>query len=158
MQRILQVILATSDPWSMSHLSQQPSKPAYYIKDCRILGPWGAISNRRIFNETVFSSISAKVWGKATLLRSDGPWLWSLSDVIWWPSREWSEPSTSTCHMSHPIPSVTNKSGIAFWVQSLVKPFCKGSFNNYSDLLNKQAPPKKKAGWDFYQVSKSSRS
>ena len=32
------IILGTSDTWSMSHLSQRPSKPAYYIKDCRILG------------------------------------------------------------------------------------------------------------------------
>ena len=31
------IILGTSDPWSSSHLSQQTSKPAYYIVDCRIL-------------------------------------------------------------------------------------------------------------------------
>ena len=30
------IILGTSDAWSMSHLSQRPSKPAYYIEDCRI--------------------------------------------------------------------------------------------------------------------------
>ena len=42
MQRILQVImkkriiLGTSDTWSLSHSSQQPSDPAYYIEDCRI--------------------------------------------------------------------------------------------------------------------------
>ena len=30
------IILGTSDPWSSSHLSQQTSKPAYYIVDCRI--------------------------------------------------------------------------------------------------------------------------
>ena len=35
-------ILGTTDTWSMSHLFNQPSKPAYYIEDCRILGsPWG---------------------------------------------------------------------------------------------------------------------
>ena len=31
-------ILGTSDAWSMSLLSQRPSTPAYYIKDCRIYG------------------------------------------------------------------------------------------------------------------------
>ena len=29
-------MLGTSDAWSTSHLSQQRSKPAYYIVDCRI--------------------------------------------------------------------------------------------------------------------------
>ena len=29
-------ILGMSDAWSTSHLSQWPSKPAYYILDCRI--------------------------------------------------------------------------------------------------------------------------
>ena len=29
-------MLGTSDTWSMSCLSQQPSDPAYYIEDCRI--------------------------------------------------------------------------------------------------------------------------
>ena len=41
MQRILQeimkkMIVGTSDPWSMSHSSQRPSEPVYYIEDCRI--------------------------------------------------------------------------------------------------------------------------
>jgi hypothetical protein len=31
------IILGTSDAWSMSHLSQQTSEPAYNILDCRIL-------------------------------------------------------------------------------------------------------------------------
>ena len=31
-------MLGTSDTWSTSHLSQQTSKPAYYIADCRICG------------------------------------------------------------------------------------------------------------------------
>ena len=30
-------MLGASDAWSMSHLSRQTSKPAYYIVDCRIL-------------------------------------------------------------------------------------------------------------------------
>ena len=30
------MILGTSDAWSTSHLSQQTSKPEYYILDCRI--------------------------------------------------------------------------------------------------------------------------
>ena len=30
------VMLGTSDAWSMSHLSQQPTKPVYYIEDCWI--------------------------------------------------------------------------------------------------------------------------
>ena len=30
------IILGTSDAWSMSHLSQRPNDPAYYIEDCRI--------------------------------------------------------------------------------------------------------------------------
>ena len=30
-------MLGTLETWSMSHLSQQPSKPAYYIEDCQIL-------------------------------------------------------------------------------------------------------------------------
>ena len=30
-------ILGTSDAWSTSCLSHRPSKPAYYIVDCRIL-------------------------------------------------------------------------------------------------------------------------
>ena len=29
------IILGTSDAWSMSCLSQQPSNPVYYIEDCR---------------------------------------------------------------------------------------------------------------------------
>ena len=29
-------MFGTSDAWSMSHLSQLPSKPAYYIEDCWI--------------------------------------------------------------------------------------------------------------------------
>ena len=32
------IMLGTSDPWSTSHLSQQTSKPAYHIVDCRIFG------------------------------------------------------------------------------------------------------------------------
>ena len=32
------IMLGTSDAWSMSRLSHQPSKPAYYILDCRISG------------------------------------------------------------------------------------------------------------------------
>ena len=31
------IMLGASDTWSMSHLSQRPSKPEYYIKDCWIL-------------------------------------------------------------------------------------------------------------------------
>ena len=31
-------MLGTSDAWSMSRLSQQATKPAYYIVDCRIYG------------------------------------------------------------------------------------------------------------------------
>ena len=30
------IMLGTSDAWWMSHLSQQPSEPAYYIVDCWI--------------------------------------------------------------------------------------------------------------------------
>ena len=30
------IIFGTSDAWSMSHLSQRPSDPAYYIESCRI--------------------------------------------------------------------------------------------------------------------------
>ena len=29
-------MFGTSDAWLMSHLSHRPSKPAYYIEDCRI--------------------------------------------------------------------------------------------------------------------------
>ena len=29
-------MLQTSGAWLTSHLSQQPSQPAYYIEDCRI--------------------------------------------------------------------------------------------------------------------------
>ena len=43
LQRILQeitkkIILRTLDDWLMSNSSQWPIEPAYYIKDCRILG------------------------------------------------------------------------------------------------------------------------
>ena len=31
-----EIILGTSDAWSMRQLSQRPSNPAYYIEDCRI--------------------------------------------------------------------------------------------------------------------------
>ena len=31
-------MLGTSDTWSTSHWSQQPSEPAYYSVDCRIYG------------------------------------------------------------------------------------------------------------------------
>ena len=39
------LILGTSDTWWMSRSSHRPSKPAYYIEDCRIssvphLGRW----------------------------------------------------------------------------------------------------------------------
>ena len=36
------IILGISDNWSMSPLSQRPSKPAYYIEDWLVftLGPW----------------------------------------------------------------------------------------------------------------------
>ena len=30
------LILGTSDAWSMCHMSQRPSEPAYYNKDCQI--------------------------------------------------------------------------------------------------------------------------
>ena len=30
------IILGTSEAWSMSHSSQRPSDPSYYIEDCRI--------------------------------------------------------------------------------------------------------------------------
>ena len=30
------IMLGSSDAWSMSRLSHQPSDPAYYIEDCRI--------------------------------------------------------------------------------------------------------------------------
>ena len=30
------IILVTSDAWPMSHSSQRPSDPPYYIEDCRI--------------------------------------------------------------------------------------------------------------------------
>ena len=30
------IMLGTSNAWSMSHLSQRPGDPAYYIEDCRI--------------------------------------------------------------------------------------------------------------------------
>ena len=33
------IILGTSDAWSISRSSQQPSNTAYYIEDCRILDP-----------------------------------------------------------------------------------------------------------------------
>ena len=33
-----EIILGTSDAWSMSRSSQRPTNPAYYIEDCRILG------------------------------------------------------------------------------------------------------------------------
>ena len=41
LQRILQeimkkIILGTSDDWSLSRLSHQPSDQAYYIEDCQI--------------------------------------------------------------------------------------------------------------------------
>ena len=45
LQRILQemmiknLILGTSDSWSMSHSSHRPGEPAYYIEDCRIYSP-----------------------------------------------------------------------------------------------------------------------
>ena len=32
------IMLGTSDAWSMSLSSHQPSEPAYYIEDCRICG------------------------------------------------------------------------------------------------------------------------
>ena len=35
---IMKIILETSDVWSMSHSSQQPSQSVFYIKDCRISG------------------------------------------------------------------------------------------------------------------------
>ena len=35
-------MLGTSDAWSTSYLSHQPSEPAYYIVDCRIFLDGGA--------------------------------------------------------------------------------------------------------------------
>ena len=36
LQQIVKKILGTSDAWSMSHVSQQNGKPAYYIVDWQI--------------------------------------------------------------------------------------------------------------------------
>ena len=36
-------MLETSDAWSTSGLSHWPSKPAYYIVDCRILDTFSAV-------------------------------------------------------------------------------------------------------------------
>ena len=36
------ILLGISDNWSMSHLSQRTSEPAYYIEDCRILVKYGS--------------------------------------------------------------------------------------------------------------------
>ena len=43
LQRVLKeimkkIMLGTSDACSMSRLSQEPSKPAYYVEDCQISG------------------------------------------------------------------------------------------------------------------------
>ena len=44
------IMLGTSDTWSMSHSSQQPRKPAYYIEDCRIYSyGWLLISVQIIY-------------------------------------------------------------------------------------------------------------
>ena len=32
-----EIMLGTSDSWSMSRLSHQPREPGFYIEDCRIL-------------------------------------------------------------------------------------------------------------------------
>ena len=54
------IMLRTSDAWSTSHLSQQPSKPAYHIVDCRILGlkglqgSGGPKGQRSIFEYTLY--------------------------------------------------------------------------------------------------------
>ena len=38
-----EIILGTSDTWSMSRLSDQPSNQVYYIEDCRISGKAGQL-------------------------------------------------------------------------------------------------------------------
>ena len=42
-------ILGTLDAWSTSRLSHRPSKPAYYIVDCRILDvTWGQLEANQL--------------------------------------------------------------------------------------------------------------
>ena len=53
------MILGTSDAWSMSHSSQRPSDPAYYIEDCRIYDLSGA--NAKL---TYFSNKKKYVFGR----------------------------------------------------------------------------------------------
>ena len=48
-------MLGTSDAWSMSRLSHRPSKPAYYIEDCRILG--------RIIKNSGYSGVTLALRG-----------------------------------------------------------------------------------------------
>ena len=60
MQRILQeiikkIILGTSDAWTTIHLSQQTSKPAYYILDWRIFDYADGQSGTKSATELLFS-------------------------------------------------------------------------------------------------------
>ena len=61
LQRILleimkKKILGTSEAWSVSHSSQRPSEPAYYIEDCRISSRrllWNSSRRREIFSKKI---------------------------------------------------------------------------------------------------------
>ena len=52
----------------MSHLSQRPSNPAYYIEDCRISGRWDHEGD----NRTMMMMFSMLVSGYLTIALVDG--------------------------------------------------------------------------------------
>ena len=53
LQQIMRkIMLGTSDAWSTSHLSQQPSKPAYYIVDCWTFGSISRTANQNTVEQT----------------------------------------------------------------------------------------------------------
>ena len=81
-------MLGTSDAWSTSHLSQQPSKPAYYIVDCQILhasissisleswGHWPDQAKPTLENENMIALQGPPIWEKKSL--------WSrICFIIW---------------------------------------------------------------------------
>ena len=56
------IMLGTSDAWSMSCSSQRPSKPAYYIEDCRISGPLGAVICHNNLDAQTFNDCQSRCY------------------------------------------------------------------------------------------------
>ena len=77
------IMLGTSDAWLMSHSSHRPSKPAYYIEDCRISR--SRAPHCESFKYPECCSMAYKVYGPVQKQRSKQQ-DYILRREIWMPS------------------------------------------------------------------------